>query len=283
MNRFIVVGADGSDAATAAVEWAADDAARAAARLHIVHAVDRSPYEIATFSTPGQGDAIALSAQSVLADAEAVARKRQPGIDVTSELYEGAAAAVLRGQAGNASEIVIGGRGLGGFPGAVLGSVSTHVAGHAHGPVVVVRSDPGTVFGEIVIGLDDYHAGEPALAYAFEQAMLRMSTLRAVRAWRPPVHAHVPESTHDLDEIHATQCRIATDTLQGWRQRYPQVQVIEDVQQTHPVDALAKASEKADLVVVGSQGRGAIGTVMLGSVTLGVLHHARNSVAVVRP
>ncbi|WP_327590196.1 universal stress protein [Nonomuraea sp. NBC_00507] len=59
--------------------------------------------------------------------------------------------------------------------------------------------------------------------------------------------------------------------------------MIEDVQRAHPVDALASVSAMADLVVMGSQGRGAIGTVMLGSVTLGVLHHARSSVAVVRP
>ncbi|MFI7706883.1 universal stress protein [Nonomuraea sp. NPDC049480] len=283
MNRVIVVGADGSAAATAAVEWAADDTARSEARLRIVHVVDRSPYETAKFSNPGPGDAVALSAESVLADAEAVARKRQPGIEVASELFQGSAAAVLRTHAGKAAEIVIGGRGIGGFPGAVLGSVSTHVAGHAHGPVVVVRSDPDTAHGEIVIGLDDYHAGEPALAYAFEQAILRASTLRAVYAWQPPAHAHIPESAHDLDEIHAARCWIAAGVLQRRRQQYPQVQVIEDVRRAHPVDALASVSAKADLVVVGSQGRGAIGTVMLGSVTLGVLYHARSSVAVVRP
>ncbi|WP_219503139.1 universal stress protein [Nonomuraea ceibae] len=283
MNQVIVVGTDGSDAATAAVEWAADDAARAGARLRIVHAVERTPYEIAKFSAPGQDDVIALSAQSVLSDAETVARKRQPGIDVDCELLQGAAAARLRNQAGDSAEIVIGGSGLGGFPGAVLGSVSTHVAGYAHGPVVVVRSAPDTAHGEVVVGLEDYHACEPALAYAFEQAMLRASTLRAVHAWQPPAHAHIPKSAHDLDEIHAAQCRTAATVLQGWRQRYPQVQVIEDVRRAHPVDALTRASEGADLVVVGSQGRGAIGTVMLGSVTLGVLHAARASVAVVRP
>ncbi|MEU8326701.1 universal stress protein [Nonomuraea sp. NPDC048881] len=282
MNRVIVVGADGSDAATSAVEWAADDAARMAARLRIVHAVDRSPYEIARFSTPGQDDVIMLSAQSVLSDAEAAARKRQPGIDVGCELLQGAAAAVLRSRAGDCAEIVIGGTGLGGFPGAVLGSVSTHVAGHAHGPVVVVRSDHDTVHGEVVVGLDDYHACEPALGYAFEQAMLRASTLRALCAWQPPAHAHIPDDAYDLDEIHATQSRTAAGILQGWRQRYPQVPVIEDVRRAHPVDALIGASVTADLVVVGSQGRGAIGTVMLGSVALGILYGARNSVAVVR-
>ncbi|MDF5754626.1 universal stress protein [Spongiactinospora sp. TRM90649] len=286
MNRVIVVGADGSDAATAtaAVEWAADDAARAGARLRIVHAVDRAPYAPATSSTPGQDDAM-VSAHRVLSDAEAVAGKRQPGVDgdCDCELLQGAAAATLRGQAGDSAEIVIGGSGLGGFPGTVLGSVNTHVAGHAHGPVVIVRSDPDTAHGQVVVGLDDYPAGEPALAYAFEQAMLRASTLRAVYAWRPPAHAHIPERAYDLDEIAAARCRVAAAALGGWRQRYPQVPVIEDVRRAHPVDALISASAQADLVVVGSQGRGAIGTVMLGSVTLGILYGASGSVAVVRP
>lgn len=190
---------------------------------------------------------------------------------------------MLRSQTGDSAEVVIGAGGLGGFPGAVLGSVSTHVAGYAHGPVVVVRSGPDTAHGEVVVGLEDYHACGPALRYAFEQAMLRASTLRALYAWQPLAHAHIPESAHDLDEIHATQCRSAAVILRGWRQRYPQVPVIEDVRRAHPVDALVRASAQADLVVVGSQGRGAIGTVMLGSVTLGVLHGARSSVAVVRP
>ncbi|MEV0819928.1 universal stress protein [Nonomuraea rubra] len=242
MNHVIVVGADGSDAATAAVEWAAGDAARAGARLRVVHAVDRTPYEIAASATPDQGDVIMLSAQSVLSDAEAVARKRQTGIDVDCEPLQGAAAAVLRSQTGDSAEVVIG-------------------AG----------------------GLEDHHACEPALGYAFEQAMLRASTLRALYAWQPPAHAHIPESAHDLDEIHATQCRSAAVILRGRRQRYPQVPVIEDVRRAHPVDALVRASAQVDLVVVGSQGRGAIGTVMLGPVTLGVLHGARSSVAVVRP
>ncbi|PZG45506.1 universal stress protein UspA [Spongiactinospora gelatinilytica] len=286
MNRVIVVGVDGSDAATAAVEWAADDAARAGARLRIVHAVERTPYAMAMFSAQGQGD-VMRSAHRVLSDAEAVAGKRQPGIDVDCELLQGGAAATLRGQAGDSAEIVIGGSGLGGFPGAVLGSVSTHVAGHVRGPVVVVRFGPGTgsgtAHGQVVVGLDDYQACEPALAYAFEQAMLRASTLRVVHAWRPPAHAHIPGRAHDLEEIHAARCRTAAAALGGWRRRYPQVPVIEDVRRAHPVDALISVSAQADLVVVGSQGRGAIGAVMLGSVTLGLLYGARGSVAVVRP
>ncbi|MFI0419595.1 universal stress protein [Spongiactinospora sp. 9N601] len=202
---------------------------------------------------------------------------------------------------------MIGGSGLGGFPGAVPGSVSAHVAGHVRGPVVVVRSGPGTgpgtgrdtgrdtgpgtgrdtglgtAHGQVVVGLDGYQACEPALAYAFEQAMHRASTLGAVHVRRPPAHAHIPGRAYDLEEIHAAWCRPPAAALGGWQRRYPQIPVIEDVRRARPVDALISASAQADLVVVGSQGRGAIGTVMLGSVALGLLYGARGSVAMVRP
>ncbi|GAA3419069.1 hypothetical protein GCM10018952_57080 [Streptosporangium vulgare] len=52
MTHVIVVGTDGSAAGTAAVEWAADDAARADRPLRIVYAVDRWPYQISRFPNP---------------------------------------------------------------------------------------------------------------------------------------------------------------------------------------------------------------------------------------
>nr|BFE78098.1 hypothetical protein GCM10020093_006990 [Planobispora longispora] len=189
---------------------------------------------------------------------------------------------VLREQAQSASEVVIGSRGLGGFAGAVLGSVSGHVAGHARGPVVVVRSGAREMYGEIVVGVDDSPQCDPALAYAFEQAVLRGARLRAVYAWQLPVHAYAPEIVCDMDEIRRAQHRVAADKLASWRQTHPTVEVVEDVRSAHPVQALSAASERADLVVVGSHGRGALGSLALGSVSRGVLHHARGAVAVVR-
>ncbi|GII03292.1 universal stress protein [Planobispora takensis] len=282
MSVPVVVGTDGSAAGSAAVEWAAEDAARMSAPLHIVFALDRSPYDIARFPTRDEGDALARSAEKVLAEAEAVARKDRPELEVLTRTIEGTPGVILRDQAEHATEIVIGSRGLGGFTGAVLGSVSVHVAGHARGPVVVVRSGPRSARGEIVVGVDDSPECDPAIVYAFEQARLRGARLRALHAWQAPVHAYAPDIAYDMDEVNRVHTQAAVEKLAPWRRTYPQVEVVEDVRVGHPVQALAEASEQADLVVVGSHGRGVVGALTLGSVSRGLLHHARGAVAVVR-
>ncbi|MEU7004628.1 universal stress protein [Nonomuraea sp. NPDC046570] len=282
MTALIIVGVDGSAPGTAAVEWAADDAFRMGAELKIVHVLDRWPYNITRFPVPDQEDLLLKGASRVLEAAEATARARQPTVEVSTRLIEGVPAAVLQeqGQGQGVSELVIGNRGLGGFAGAVLGSVTMQVAGQAHCPVVVVRAEPQGRQGEIVVGVDDSDACDPALGYAFEQARLRGAMLRAIYAWQLPVHAFAPEISYDLDEVRAAGREIVTRRLAEWRAKHPEVTLIEDVQNAHPVNALTSAA--CDLIVVGSHGRSAIGSLFLGSVSRGVLHHARGTVAVVR-
>ncbi|QYC42499.1 Universal stress protein [Nonomuraea coxensis DSM 45129] len=279
---MIVVGVDGSVAARAAVEWAAADALRTGESLRIVHAVDRTPYQIGRFPNPVLPDVLLREGRRILDEAVALVRERQPHVEVETREVEGAAAVVLREQAEDASEIVVGSRGLGGFAGALLGSVSTHVAGHVRCPVVVVRAQRQPVSGEIVVGVDDSPECRPALAYAFRLAELRGAKLRVVHAWQLPVHAFAPEIAYDVDEIRAAQHQLVIGALEPLRGEHPDVEVIEDTPSGHPVDVLTAAGAQADLVVVGSHGRGAVGSALLGSVSRGVLHHARCAVAVVR-
>ncbi|MEZ0076194.1 universal stress protein [Planotetraspora sp. GP83] len=281
MTDPIIAGTDGSPNALAAAEWAADDAARRGCPLRFVSVVDRWAYGIAKFPSY-EGDPLATHAERALAQADEAARRRQPGVTVSTEIIEGLPAKVLRDKAKEATEVVLGSRGLGGFAGIVVGSVSTHVAGQAHGPVVVVRPGWEDKHGEVVVGIDDSEECEPAVAYAFEQARLRGGALRAVFAWQFPVHAFATEITYDMDEVREAQQRAATQKIDVWRSEYPDVPVTEDVLFAHPVDALTDASSKADLLVVGSHGRGALGSVVLGSVSRAVLHHAHCPVAVVR-
>jgi nucleotide-binding universal stress UspA family protein len=282
MSALIIAGTDGSTGATAAVEWAADDAARTGLPLRLVTAVHRWPNDIPRFVVLDGEDVMTRGARKILDEAEATARTRQPAIEVSTTLVEGLPPVVLRDQGQDAAEIVIGRRGLGGFAGAVIGSVSMHVAGHAHCPVVVVRPGRAPAHGEITVGIDGSDACEPALAYAFEQAKLRGCTLRAIYAWQLPVHVYAPEIAYDMDEIRIAQYAVVADRLATWQQKYPEVSLIEDVRCAHPVEALTKASTGSDLLVVGSHGRGALGSLLLGSVSRGVLHHAYCAVAVVR-
>ncbi|GGQ26373.1 universal stress protein [Streptosporangium pseudovulgare] len=278
----VIVAVDGSPDAARAVRWAADDAFRRRLPLRLVHVVERGPYDIPRFSAPEWPGTLVVSGRRVLDEAENQARARQPTLEVATELIEGSRTRSLCEQAADAAQIVLGSRGLGGFASALLGSVSTYVAGHVRCPVVVVRPGGEEHRREVVVGVDDSPQSDPALAYAFEQAKARGCPLRAVHAWQLPVHAFAPDVTYDMDEVRRYQDRMVREKLTAWREKLPEVQVIEDVSSAHPVDALVEASADADLVVVGSRGMGTIGSAILGSVSRGVLHHARCPVAVVR-
>ncbi|GAA3089670.1 universal stress protein [Nonomuraea salmonea] len=296
MSGLVIVGTDGSAPAAAAVEWAADDALRKRAELRIVHALDRGPYAITGVAVPGPyviagadvpelDEALRRAAAKVLEAAEATARARRPEVPVTTRVVDGTPAAVLMDQARDADELVVGDRGLGGFTRALLGSVTMKVAGQAPCPVVVVRDGPGDRTGdgtgEIAVGVDGSESCEPAIAYAFEQAALRGATLHLVHAWEVPVHAFAPEISYDADEVRAAKQELVRARTERWQAEHPEVPTVMDIQCAHPVDALT--ATPCDLMVVGSHGRGAIGALLLGSVSRGVLQHARGTVAVVRP
>ncbi|WP_055478615.1 universal stress protein [Sphaerimonospora mesophila] len=282
MTEPIVVATDGSPAATAAVEWAADDAARKRLPLRIVHVLDRLPYDIPRYPIPDVYDHLSRSGGQILDEAERTARERWPDVEVTVEMAEGDPVHILRRQAEHALELVVGSRGLGGFTGMLLGSVSMHVAGQVEVPVVVVRPGAATVHSEIVAGFDGSPESEAALAYAFEEAVVRGGRLRVVHAWQMPVYVYAPELAYDMDETRQAHEDFVTDRLTAWRERYPGVDTVLDAVSAHPVTALVEASAEADLLVVGSRGRGAVRSLVLGSVSRAVLHHARCPVAVVR-
>ncbi|MEV0584512.1 universal stress protein [Nonomuraea sp. NPDC050310] len=279
---MIVVGVDGSEASRAAVEWAADDACRTHQPLLLVHGLDRWAYEIDRYRAPELTDWLTQGGETILAKAEEIAHARQPKVEVTTKLADGPPALVLREQGKHASEIVVGRRGLGGFAGALVGSVSMNVAGQAHRPVVVVRQDPGPLAGLIVVGVDDSPECGPALEYAFRQAVSRDARILAIHGWRLPALPGYPALYVDLDEVRTAQQKVVTDRLADLTNRYPHVEVEVMVRNAHPVDLLVQASAEADLVVVGSHGRGALSAALLGSVGRGVLHHAHCAVAVVR-
>ncbi|WP_062433644.1 universal stress protein [Herbidospora daliensis] len=279
--RDVTVGVDGSATSLAAVEWAADDAARRGAWLRIVHVVDRSPYELA--DSPELDAALADVACRIMSEAEKAARDRRPGLPMRLENVEGRPADVLRRLADESAGLVLGSRGMGRTAGSILGSVSMQVAGHATGPVIIVREPPGRRAGEVVVGLDDTADCPAPISYAFEQADLHGAEIRALHAWSLPTHPYAPEIEFDLNAVRAGQRAVATSQLATFRTRYPQLPVFDDLRSAHPVEALVDASREADLVVVGSHGRGRAGSMVMGSVSRRVLRHARCPIAVVRP
>jgi nucleotide-binding universal stress UspA family protein len=140
----IVVGVDGSETSRRALRWAAEEAAAHAAELHVVHAwevpapgagVGLSPGGRAAGAPEGRRDA----AQQLLGDVIADELGANPPANLRSSIGRGAAAGVLLEASQGADLLVVGSRGLGGFAGLLLGSVSSKMANHATCPVVIVR------------------------------------------------------------------------------------------------------------------------------------------------
>jgi nucleotide-binding universal stress UspA family protein len=261
MMEPIVVGTDGSNHADIAVEWAADEAVRHLRPLHIVHAAEH--YDI--------------PAERVLTEAMTRAEKNRPELAVTGEMIIESPAYAMRVAARRAFEIVVGHRGYGGFDGMLLGSTGLRAAGHADGPVIVVRGEATERYREVVVGVDG--PADAALRYAFCAAAARGAWLRAVHTWLPPQRGY-PVA---MDRASGAAAERLAEVLAAWRERYPDVRVIEQAPSGHAISELAERSALADLLVVGS--RAAMGPhgLFLGPVACGAIHHARCPVAVVRP
>ena len=139
----IVVGVDGSDGSTAALEFAAEEAALRKAPLRIVAAWDVPAAVYGSGFTPavdaGTLEALGGRMQELAEEAAEKAKKLQPSIEVEAAAVAGQPADVLLESAAGAGLIVVGRRGLGGFKTLLLGSVSQQVVHHATCPVVVVN------------------------------------------------------------------------------------------------------------------------------------------------
>ena len=139
--------------------------------------------------------------------------------------------------------------------------------------------------GRVVVGVDDSAGGRAALAFAAQEAVMRSAELHVICAWSMPgghiEHAKVPGPLRDAccEEAETVLHRLAHEVLSA----YPGLCYVLAVGEPPPARALVEASDRADLVVVGSRGRGGFAGLLLGSVSSQVVHHARCPVAVVRP
>ncbi|MFB4294677.1 universal stress protein [Nonomuraea sp. ATR24] len=273
MTGQIVVGVDGSAPATAAVEWAAADAQRRRLDLRIVHVCEQWPY--------AEGAEYCTGTLEAAADR---ARALGSGVKVTTELLPGHAVDQLIAESASADSLVLGSRGLGGFTRLLVGSVSIAVAGHAAGPVVVVRAPRVVEHGRVVVGYDGSEHSRAAMEYALGQARARRAQLHVVTSWQAPTFFSPYAVSYNslIEQAMKEERRAARERVTPWRLGNPDVVITDEQSHSHPVAALIHAAESADLLVVGSRGRGGFASAVLGSVSHGVLHHVTCPVAVVR-
>jgi nucleotide-binding universal stress UspA family protein len=223
------------------------------------------------------------AAREQLGLAAAAAVRDEPGLDVQQQLIVGSPIPVLAQEARRAQLLVLGDRGLGQVEGLLVGSVAGALAPHGPCPVVVIRGDgqpPASL--PVVVGVDEH--SDAAIAFAFEAAAARRVSVVAVHSWWQPVfEPEMAAVLFDREAIQAEEERILAQRLAGWAEKYPGVFVERCVIADSPARGLLEQAGAAQLVVVGSRGRGAFASMVLGSVGNVLLHRSPCPVAVVRP
>lgn len=294
-NKPIVVAVDGSDASTTAVNWAARTAAIRGLPLRIVTVVHipafyySEPYLAQSFH-----EEMKATARDRLDNAAVLARQiidenRHGNVEITTERLEGKVVPTLIAQAEHADRLVVGSRGLGEVKGLLAGSVSTAVVSHATAPVVVVRGrtldGAPPAKGPVVVGVDGSVSCRDAVEVAFEEASARGATLVAVNVWSDvsvqPSLGAVPEDPH-WSRIQTGEEIVLAERLAGYQERYPDVTVERVVARDRPVRVLSEYAEAAQLLVVGTRGRGGFKGLLLGSTSNALIQTADCPVLVVR-
>jgi len=298
--EIVLVGVDGSAPSLHALDWATAYAKRVGWSLHMVCSYSLPSFTAASLDggyAALDDTAIQEGAKAVLAEAQA--RVADSGVPATATVATGDAAGVLVEMSKDHGLAVVGTRGRGGFTERLLGTVSSALPAHAHCPTVVVPyrgdadnpDDPGRRDGEavhdvrrIVVGVDGSPSAEVAFRHAVGQAKAWGAELVAVAgvplgsgsgilAWLP--------SQIDHEQVLADLKAGLDVIVDRYEAENPGMAIKRHVLDGSGAELLTEFSTGADLIVVGSRGRGGFRGLLLGSTSQAVLHHSACPVLVV--
>ncbi|WP_159850357.1 universal stress protein [Nocardia sp. CY41] len=285
-SAAVVVGIDGSEDSDPAVQWAAETAARRGRRLLIVHGLDlastQAVFGMYDLLVPAVAQRLREEGAARLACAARSARRVDPQLRVDTELSPAHPATLLIERSASAHLVVLG-AGPGGEL-AHIGSTLLAVTAHGHGDIVVVH-DTGSeqrtrTDGPVVVGVDGSAEAEAAVGAAFAEADIRGASLVAVHVAADfGFRSDAPELL-PVRELETAAQLVLAEQLAGWQEKFPEVEVIRKVSVARPRTMLTAWSKSAQLLVVGSRGRGGFRGLLLGSVSNFLVQHAHCPVMV---
>lgn len=275
----IVVGTDGSRDSNEALEWAAHAAAAYGLPLTVL------------FARP---DATAVP--EIVADptgplgvSVAEVRTHQPDLEVRALQMPDSPVESLLAAGKTADLVVLGSRGNGGFSGLLVGSTTLNVTPYAECPVVVVHrhgktegDEEGGNPGQVVLGYDGSAGSNRAAAFAFRHA-------QALGCGVVVVTVEPQRSEPESYEVDPTTALPGSDTgafhspIIVTAESFPDVKVSFVAGTGRPAEVLISEGRGAQLLVVGSRGRGGFKGLVMGSVSQKVVAHASCPVAVLHP
>ncbi|MCS4490071.1 universal stress protein [Corynebacterium sp. ES2775-CONJ] len=292
-ENIVVVAVDGSPAADNAVRWAANTAHKRGVALKIAASYTMPQFLYSDGIMPLQElyDDLQQETMEIIERAKSLALEVAPDLHIGYTLAEGTPIDMLLELSETVTMIVMGSRGLGGLSGMVMGSVSAAVVSHAHCPVVVVREDnevnETTKYGPIVVGVDGSDVSQKAVEFAFREAAARGTRIIAVHTWMDmqvqASLAGLAAAQREWATVEERQIQEVQSDLEPFLSTYPDVAVEMVITRDRPVRALVDSAENAQLLVVGSHGRGGFRGMLLGSTSRALLQSSPCPMVVVRP
>lgn len=288
-DRPVVVGVDGTDRAISAARWAGAIAERLNAPLRIVHA---RPYSGHNFSDTlaairaAEISALQEAGPAIVEAAERAVRTDHADLVISCAHLTDPVDEVLIDLSSQARMIVLGSDEILSGAALLVGSTTVAVASHARCPVVAWRGDfVAPTDQPIVLGVDVDDDSGAATEVAFELATRLGVGVVAVHAWstrRRPAEVVMPLLI-DWDAVAADELKSLDQVVAPVKERYPGVDVTCTVHREKPSSAILQHTADAQLVVVGSRGRGVFTGALLGSTGLNLLHHSRVPTMICRP
>ncbi|MGW5922273.1 universal stress protein [Nocardia fluminea] len=274
---------DGSPISYQAAAWAAGEAALRRRALHILTAAlpNRPAPELT--ATEADLEQSRVHAERVVGEAARVARDAGgDGLAITTEVSFEAVVALLIERSVTAAMLVVGSHGSGGLHRGAPGSITTAVTSHAHCPVAVIHgitaADPVSAARPVLVGVDGTANSAPAVEFAVEEASRRRVDLVALHAFSD-IDGPLTLGREMTIESAAAEL---SEALAGCGERYPDVTVRTMVVADRAVRCLLRESMTAQLLVVGSHGRGGFAGMLLGSTSAALLRAVQVPMIVVR-
>jgi nucleotide-binding universal stress UspA family protein len=301
----VVAGIDGTEDGARAAMYAAQLAAGLGRSLLLVHAYRQSPAispilpladaraarmavtaaAYAPYASNFSLEMMRMAGERAIRQAEAAVHADHPELTVRHKLVVGSASRTLIKASAKAVAVVVAKRQLNVVERFFAGSTSSALAAHAASPVIVVPVAWSTdsAARRIVVGLDGARSEVDAIQFAYDSAARSTNRLVVVHSCRSidDLYRGIPELSDEAAELEAADRRAIAESLAGWSEEFPQVDVTTVFSARAAADALLHEAESAELLVVGSRGRGGFKGLRLGSVARTVLSHARCPVAVI--
>jgi len=287
-QKPVVVGVDDTATSEAALAWAETDARPRRAPLRIVYAYGSRVQSVRTvarvpMTLEGAWQGEREYATQRVRELIAHIRAANPTLTMTAEAVSGDAIAVLVRESAEASLIVLGSRRLHALGSFLFGSVGQGVTSSSSCPVVVVRGarSGGSTIARVVVGIGFDEESQAVFEIAIDEASRRHVALKAVTCCRPNRMSPV-----NLVEKLVAGGRFAVEewlalSLSAGRQKYPHVEVIENVVDQRPIPGLLGAVTEQDLLVMGRHPHHLPSGSLLGSTSRRLLHRAVCPVAVI--